>query len=60
MDVWLWEMEMCCSMELEALRKKMTASLRTFDTLDDCNQWLKDEHNASREECARILKEQAR
>ena len=22
-DVWLWEMEMCCSMELEGLRKKM-------------------------------------
>ena len=120
-DVWLWEMEMCCSMELEALREKMSAyqgrriapgtvidsgmyacpmeetlfegldfrvvvhengqlevigkvrywhptdggwdriaSLRTFDTLDDCNQWLKDENNASREECARILKEQCR
>ena len=120
-DVWLWEMEMCCGMELEALLNKMSAyqgqriapgtivdsgmnacpmneslfeglvfqiivhqngqlevmgkvhywnpvdggwdkttSLRTFDTLEVCNQWLKDEHSTSREECARILKEQCR
>lgn len=120
-DVWLWEMEMCCSMELEALRKKMSAyqrqriapgtvidsgmyacpmdetlfegivfrivvhengqlevigrvrywhpvdggwdmsaSLKTFNNLKDCNQWLKDEHSASREECALILKEKCK
>lgn len=120
-DVWLWEMEMCCGMELEALRKKMSAyqgqrmapgtvidsgmyacpidetlfeglsfkivvhengqlevigrvrywhpvdggwdmsaSLRTFNNLKDCNQWLKDENSASREECALILKEKCK
>jgi len=121
MDVWLWEMEMCCGMELEALRKKMSAyqgqrmepgtvidsgmyacpmdetlfeglsfkivahengqlevigtvrywspsdggwdmsaSLKTFNNLKDCNQWLKDEHSASRKECACILKKHAK
>lgn len=120
-DVWLWEMEMCCGMELEALRKKMslfqgqriapgtvinsgmyacpvdetlfeglvfqivvhengqlevigrvrywhptdggwdiTVPLKTFETLEDCNQWLQDEHSASRMECAQILKAKGR
>lgn len=119
-DVWLWEMEMCCDTELEALRNKMNAyqgkrippgtvinsgmyacpmneslfeglsfrievhengqlevigtvrywnpsdggwdmaaSLRTFDTLEDCKQWLKDENSSSRKECARILQKHA-
>lgn len=117
MDVWIWEMEMCCGMEMEALRKEMdaysgrelapgtkidsgmtacphdemlfeavrfwinvlengrmevmgrvfywhaadggwhkTATLRTFETFDDCLKWLDNKDSAGSEESASILK----
>ena len=113
-DVWLWEMQMCCSMHLKALREKLleyggaplpddttigpllTAAphddtlfdsvtlyikaglnlhvfgdvsywtpdrghwnkacvIRSFGTTSECLEWLKDEHLAASEECARKL-----
>ena len=37
-----------------------TATLKTFDTLDDCLRWLEDKDRAGREECALILKKLGR
>lgn len=116
MDVWKWEMEMCCSMQLSALAENLsksgerrltpgttvgsgvtsaprdemlfdavriharvsdeeridvigtvfywridkgdwsrTARLRTFDNLNQCLDWLKDEKGSASKECAEIF-----